>query len=121
MKLIEAQKKLEELKRVKISFSVIGKALGFSKQRAFQLQENILKPEQIEKLEKFFDVNLKQTELDISSIENKKSDKKLDTTDIDLEQVMNLYIKFRAGDIQAGDLLDEKIRLMKKILVTHNI
>lgn len=37
-------------------------------------------------------------------------------TDADAEQVTKLYIKFRAGDMQAGELLEEKIRLMKKIL-----
>jgi len=40
-------------------------------------------------------------------------------TDLDLEQVTKLYIKFRAGDRQAGDLLEEKICLMKKILDTQ--
>lgn len=36
--------------------------------------------------------------------------------DADLEQVTKLYIKFRSGDKQAGELLEEKINLMKKIL-----
>ncbi len=58
MKLFEAQKRIEEIKKVKVSFTIIGNALGVSKQRAFQLKEVELKSDQINLLEDYFQINL---------------------------------------------------------------
>ena len=103
MNIKEIHQKICALKKELVSKSELARALGFSRQYISEMfgDNKELSPDKIQLLEKHFNVDLKNTQTE---------------PDADAEQVLNLYIKFRSGDRQAGELLEEKIRLMKKIL-----
>lgn len=97
MKLLEAQKQLESIKKVKISFTALGNALGLSRQRAFQIQDCELKTEQLKQIESFFSVDLLQNaELCETSSENIQEPEELvENNDVIMIDILN--IKCAAG------------------------
>lgn len=108
MNIKQAQQKISQLKKEYIIKSELAKALEFSRQYISQLFENNkeLSPDKIQRLEKYFGVSLEKIQ-----------DTPILEADADIKQVMELYVKFRDNkDIEAGELLEEKIHLMLKIL-----
>jgi transcriptional regulator with XRE-family HTH domain len=124
MKIKEIQKKLEQIKHVKISQPQLGKALGVTRQRINQLLECEATEDQIRLIEDYFNVDLtkgKETIIDklnnaIESIEksyNEKVDEAFDNLDDDMKEFADLYDRARNGDEHAMDLLDQRIKGLK--------
>jgi transcriptional regulator with XRE-family HTH domain len=105
MKINEILITLSSKEKRQISQSEIAKVLGESRQAVNDLKKRNkdLSSDKVEILEKKYNIKFSDYE-------------KQEAPDKDVEQVVELYIKFRSGDKKAGELLEEKINLIKKFL-----